>query len=143
MHRRLLSPLSRHVGAAPLGAAGITTDGSALYPEPIREVFDGAPHQVCEFHVLKVLLKAVLRAVAKVRKELAAKKAHVGRGRPGSKQARRAAGRNRRHRMMQKTVYRVRTHAPIKARIAIDMLRDAQAPRRTQTTQALHYARDG
>jgi hypothetical protein len=241
-----------------LGLRGVTTDGSALYPEPIREVFDGAPHQVCEFHVLKELLKAVLHAVAKVRKELAAKKAQVGRGRPGSKQTRRAARRNRRlqqkigdlfeykslfvsrtltpaqrrilnritrglrqlrtlrqiveevyrlfdrrcrmetalaklaklrvrvrrfravgktlsklfspnlekaltflddkllpatsnavergnrrHRKMQKTVYRVRTHAHIKARIAIDMLRDAQAPGRSLTTQSLHYARDG
>ena len=50
---------------------------------------------------------------------------------------------NRRHRKMQKTVYRVRTHAQIKARIAIDMLRDAQVQGRFQTTQSLHYARDG
>jgi hypothetical protein len=51
---------------------GITTDGSNLYPEPISKVFGDVPHQVCEFHVLKELTKAVLRAVAKVRKELAA-----------------------------------------------------------------------
>ena len=75
---------------------GITTDGSALYPEPIREIFGNVPHQVCEFHVLKELLKAVLHAVAKVRKELAAKKERMGRGRPKSRQARRAARRNRR-----------------------------------------------
>jgi len=50
---------------------------------------------------------------------------------------------NRRHRKMQKTVYRVRTYAHIKARTAIDMLRDAQASGRSQTTQSLHYARDG
>jgi hypothetical protein len=237
---------------------GITTDGSPLYPEPIREIFGSVPHQVCEFHVLKELLKAVLHAVAKVRKELAAKKEQMGRGRPKSKQARRAARRNRRlqqkigdlfehktlfvartptpaerkilnritrglpqlrtlrqiveevyrlfdrrcrmetalaklaklrirvrrfravgktlsklfspnlekaltflddkllpatsnavergnrrHRKMQKTVYRVRTHAHIKGRIAIDMLRDARAHGRSQTTQSLHYARDG
>ena len=241
-----------------LALRGITTDGSALYPEPIREVFGNVPHQVCEFHVLKELLKAVLHAVAKVRKELAAKKERMGRGRPKSKQARRAARRNcrlqqkigdlfehknlfvvraltpaqrrtlnritrglpqlrtlrqiveevyrlfdrrcrmetalaklaklrvrvrrfqavgktlsklfspnlekaltflddkllpatsnavergnRRHRKMQKNVYRVRTHAHIKARIAIDMLREAQALGRSQTTQSLHYARDG
>jgi hypothetical protein len=237
---------------------GITTDGSALYPEPIREVFGGVRHQVCEFHVLKELLRAVLHAVAKVRKELAAKKQRLGRGRPRTKQARRAAYRNRRlqakiadlfehkslfvartltpaerrilrqitrglpqlrtlreiveqvyrlfdrrcrmetalaklaklrmrvrrfqavgktlsklfspnlekaltflddkllpatsnavergnrrHRKMQKTVYRVRTRAHIKARIAIDMLREARAAGRSQTTQSLHYARDG
>lgn len=63
---------------------GITTDGSALYPEPISEVFPGVPHQICEFHVIKELTKAVLRAVAKVRKELAATKPKLGRGRPTS-----------------------------------------------------------
>jgi hypothetical protein len=50
---------------------------------------------------------------------------------------------NRRHRKMQKTVYRVRTQAQINARIAIDMLREAQAVGRSQTSQSLHYARDG
>jgi hypothetical protein len=44
---------------------------------------------------------------------------------------------------MQKTVYRVRTQSHIAARIAIDMLRDAQAAGRAETTQSLHYARDG
>lgn len=237
---------------------GITTDGSPLYPEPIREVFGEVAHQVCEFHVLKELVKAVLHAVARVRKELAARKTQLPKGRPRTKKARRAARRNqrlqqkvadlfehkalfvartltpaqrkilaritrglpqlrtlrqimeeayrlfdrrcrmdtaltklaklrcrvrrfqwvgktlnklfspnlekaltflddkllpatsnavergnRRHRKMQKTVYRVRTKAHIKARIAIDMLRDAQALGRLQTTQALHYARDG
>jgi len=241
-----------------LALRGITTDGSALYPQPIREVFGNVPQQVCEFHVLKELLKVVLHAVAKVRKELAAKKERMGRGRPRTKQARRTARRNRRlqqkigdlfehknlfvvhtptpaqrrilnritrglpqlrtlrqiveevyrlfdrrcrmetalaklaklrmrvrrfravgktlsklcspnlekaliflddkllpatsnavergnrrHRKIQKTVYRVRTHAHIKAPIAIDMLREAQALGRSQTTQSLHYARDG
>ena len=50
---------------------------------------------------------------------------------------------NRRHRKMQKTVYRVRTHQHIHARIAIDMLRDAQASGRFDTTQTLHHARAG
>jgi hypothetical protein len=241
-----------------LGLQGITTDGSPLYPEPIREVFGNVPHQVCEFHVLKELVKAVLHAVAKVRKELAARKTRLPKSRPGTKKARRAARRNRRlrqkiadlfehkalfvaryltpaqrkvlaritrglpqlrtlrqiveeayrlfdrrcrtdtaltklaklrqrvrrfqwvgktlgklfspnlekaltflddkllpatsnavergnrrHRKMQKTVYRVRTQAHIKARIALDMLRDAQAPGRSQTTRSLHHARDG
>lgn len=237
---------------------GITTDGSPLYPEPIREVFGEVAHQVCEFHVLKELVKAVLHAVARVRKELAARKTPLPKGRPRTKKARRTARRNRRlqqkvaglfehkalfvartltpaqrkllaritrglpqlrtlrqimeeayrlfdrrcrmdtaltklaklrcrvrrfqwvgktlnklfspnlekaltflddkllpatsnavergnrrHRKMQKTVYRVRTKAHLKARIAIDMLRDAQALGRLQTTQTLHYARDG
>ena len=50
---------------------------------------------------------------------------------------------NRRHRKMQKTVYRVRTRPHISQRIAVDMLRDAQAEGRQQTTQMLHYARAG
>lgn len=49
----------------------------------------------------------------------------------------------RRHRKMQKTVYRVRTQAQISRRIAIDIQRDAQAQGRTQTTQSLHKQRNG
>jgi hypothetical protein len=75
---------------------GITTDGSALSPVPIVQVFGAVPHQVCEFHVLAELIKAILGAVAPVRKQLAAKKPKLGRGRPGTKQARRAARRKKR-----------------------------------------------
>ena len=75
---------------------GITTDGSALYPVPIADVFGDVPHQICEFHVLKELTKAVLRAVAKVRKGMAAEKPKLGRGRPSSKQTKRAARRRKR-----------------------------------------------
>ena len=42
---------------------GITTDGSDLYPQPIFEVFGAVEHQVCRFHILAELSKAVLRAV--------------------------------------------------------------------------------
>ncbi len=48
---------------------------------------------------------------------------------------------NRRHRKMQKTVYRVRSQQRIAERIALDMQRDAQAPGRQQTTASLHFAR--
>ena len=40
---------------------GITTYGSALYPEPIRQVFGDVPHQICTFHVIKELTKGVRR----------------------------------------------------------------------------------
>jgi len=50
---------------------------------------------------------------------------------------------NRRHRKMQKTVYRVRTRERIVERIALDMHRDVQAPGRTRTAAALHAARTG
>jgi hypothetical protein len=74
---------------------GITTDGSNLYPEPIFQVFGDVPHQICEFHVLKELTKAVLGAVAKVRKKLAASKPQLGRGRPSSAAACKAARRRK------------------------------------------------
>lgn len=237
---------------------GVTTDGSALYPGPIAAIFPGVRHQVCKFHVIAEITKAVLHAGSKVRKQLAAQKTPLGRGRPRTKQAKRAARRNerlqkkigdlfehrhllvahhltlterrtlqritrglpqlrtlreimdevyrlfdrrcrtdtaltklaklrarvrrfrkvgktlgklfspnlekaltflddtllpatsnavergnRRHRKMQKTVYRVRTQQHIHARIAIDMLRDAQATGRFDTTQTLHHARAG
>jgi hypothetical protein len=75
---------------------GITTDGSSLYPAPIATVFGEVPHQLCTFHVLRELTKAVLGAVAKVRKALAADKPKLKRGRPATKAARRAARRKKR-----------------------------------------------
>jgi len=240
-----------------LSLKGITTDGSPLYPTPIAGVFGPIPHQVCEFHILAEVNKAVLKAVAKVRRKLKATVPKFGRGRP-SKADRRLAARkkrieaktkdlfdnrhlfvqhhltaaerrtlrriarglpqlqtlrqivdevyrlfdrrcrtdtaltklarlrrrvgrfkalagtlkklfspnldkaltflddsllpatsnavergNRRHRKMQKTIYRVRTQAHISQRIAVDMLRDARAHGRLLTTQMLHYARTG
>jgi hypothetical protein len=79
-----------------LALQGITTDGSALYPEPIATVFGQVPHQLCTFHVLKEVTKAVLGAVAKLRKGLAAAAPKLGRGRPASKAAKRAARRKKR-----------------------------------------------
>src|SRR3954449_750431 len=79
-----------------LTVRGITTDGSALYPEPIAAVFGDVPHQVCTFHVLREVTKAVLSAVAQERKRLAAGAPKLPRGRPGSKAARRAARRKKR-----------------------------------------------
>jgi hypothetical protein len=234
---------------------GVTTDGSPLYPAPIANVFGRVPHQVCEFHVIKELVGAVLHAVAKVRKRIAAQAPRLPRG-PRTKETRRAGrkadrlrgkvrelfenrhlfvkrrltqsekkelariarghhelrrlreimdevyklfdrrcrtetalaklaglrervngfkelGRtlsklfspnlekaltflddsmlpatsnaversNRRHRKMQKTVYRVRTRAHVSARIALDCLREARTRTRAETTQVLHTAR--
>jgi hypothetical protein len=61
---------------------GITTDASPLYPLPIALLFGAAPHQVCEFHILKELTKAVLRVLARLRKRLAAAAGPLPRGRP-------------------------------------------------------------
>ena len=63
---------------------GVTTDGSPLYPEPLQAVFGEVPHQICEFHILKELTKAILQAVATVRKDLAARKPTLKRGRPST-----------------------------------------------------------
>ena len=241
-----------------LSLKGVTTDGSPLYPEPLRDVFGDVPHQVCEFHVIKELTKAVLRAVAKVRKQLAARKPTGQRGRPTTAAAKRLARRrqrlqqqiadlfehrhlfvrheltaaerrtlrtitrglpqlrtlrelmeevyrlfdrrcrtdtalaklaqlrqrarcfkqvgkvlnklhsptlekaltflddkllpstsnavergNRRHRKMQKTVYRVRTREHVHDRIALDMLRESRKEARDQTLDTLHHDRKG
>jgi len=236
---------------------GVTTDGSPLYGEPLLEVFGDVAHQICEFHVLKEITRSILKAVAKVRRELKQQQPKLPRGRPSSKAARKAARKkkhlqakiaalfefrylfvkrsltgkekkilrqvtrgfphlrtlrsiadevyrlfdrrcrtetaleklaglrrrvrrfktlaktlrklftpniekaltflddsllpstsnavergNRRHRKMQKSIYRVRTAQHISQRIAVDMQRDAQMQARLQTTASLHHARN-
>ena len=74
----------------------ITTDSSTLYPEPIAAVFGAVPHQVCQFHILHEVNKAILSAVAQERKRLAAGAPKLPRGRPSSKAAKRAARRKKR-----------------------------------------------
>jgi hypothetical protein len=76
-----------------LARKGITTDGSALYPEPIRTVFGDVRPQLCTFHVIKDLPQGVLKAVATERDRLAQSTPKLGRGRPSStdKEARRLA----------------------------------------------------
>jgi hypothetical protein len=61
---------------------GITTDGSALYPTVLKELWPAIPHQLCKFHVLKEIVLAVLHALAKLRKEIAARIPKQRRGRP-------------------------------------------------------------
>jgi len=84
-----------------LNLNGVTTDASPLYPKPLHAVFGDVPHQICEFHILKELTKAILRAVAKVRKNLAARQPTLKRGRPSSAEAKRAA---RQRKRLQKKV---------------------------------------
>ena len=48
---------------------------------------------------------------------------------------------NRRYRKMQNSVYRVRTYAPIVARMALDLFRDATLPLRSYVLHCLHTAR--
>jgi hypothetical protein len=78
---------------------GVTTDGSSLYPEVLKELWPDARHQLCEFHVIKEITKAVLHALAALRKERTAKIPKLPRGRPSQGQlplARRAKRRKQR-----------------------------------------------
>jgi hypothetical protein len=252
---RFFQRFAEALRARGLKLQGITTDGSPLYPPAIAQVFGPIPHQVCEFHVIAELTKAILHALAKVRRQLKATLPKIGRGRPSAAnrkladrkkriqarttdlfdhrhlfvqrhltaaeqktlpritrglptlrtlrqimdqtyrlfdrrcrtetalsrlaQLRRRVARfehlrqtlgklfspnlekaltflddsllpatsnavergNRRHRKMQKTVYRIRTQQTISRRIALDMQREQQAPARHQTTIFLHQQR--
>ena len=55
------------------------------------EVFGDVPHQICAFHVVAEVGKAVLGAVASVRKRLAAQQPKLRRGRPRAPAAKQAA----------------------------------------------------
>jgi len=81
---RFLRRLKAAIVARAGQVRGVTTDGSALYPDPLAEVFPSVPHQVCEFHILKELIQVVLRVVARIRKRLAEEAPKVPRGRPPS-----------------------------------------------------------
>ena len=95
--RRFFRRFKRHLDVRGLAVVGITTDGSPLYPEPIVQVFGpDVRHQVCEFHILQEMTKAVLKAVTRSRKQLKARKTHGGRGRPSGKRAQAAARKNKR-----------------------------------------------
>jgi hypothetical protein len=74
---------------------GITTDASTLYPVPIAEVFGDVAHQICEFHSIAELTKAVLKAVCRARKQLKALMPQLPRGRPGRSLRRQICRKNR------------------------------------------------
>ena len=71
---------------------GITTDGSPLYPEPIETVFGEVQHQLCQFH----LIKEIIKAIAQARNELKRQKTRCSRGRPSGTRAKRTAQENKR-----------------------------------------------
>ena len=91
-----LGRLKTALDARGVALKGITTEGSALDPEPIRIVFGDVPHQLCPFHRIKDLTKGVLKAVATERERLARSTPTLKRGRPSSKdQAARRRARTR------------------------------------------------
>src|SRR3989449_10808614 len=89
--RAFLGRLKTALAARSLTLCGVTTDGSALYPVPLREVFGKVPHHICQFHIVAEVVKAVLGAVASARKGLAATPPKLPRGRPRTQAAKAAA----------------------------------------------------
>src|SRR5438067_3517053 len=79
--RAFLGRLKTALTARDLTLLGITTDGSALYPVPLAEGFGGVRHQLCAFHIVAEVNKAVLGAVASARKRLAATQPQLPKGR--------------------------------------------------------------
>jgi transposase len=77
---RFLRNLKRHG----LKVRVVVTDGSALYPDLVAELWPQAEHQLCVFHVMQDLNKLILDAVRRLRREL---------GRPGCPGRRRRRGR--------------------------------------------------
>ncbi|HJT77987.1 MAG TPA: transposase, partial [Gemmataceae bacterium] len=71
--RRFLANLARW-GLRP---EVVVSDGSSLYPEVLAEVWPGARHQLCIFHLLRDVLDKVLEAVRRLRR------AQARRGRAG------------------------------------------------------------
>jgi hypothetical protein len=89
--RAFLERLKTALAARDLTLFGVTTDGSALYPAPLREVFGEVPHQICTFHIIAEISKAVLGAMASARKGLAATQPKLPKGRPSTQAAKAAA----------------------------------------------------
>jgi hypothetical protein len=83
--RAFLTEFKGQLDRRGLRVRGITTDGSSLYPKVLKELWPKARHQVCKFHVLKEITKAILHALAKIRKEMTAKIPKQRRGRPNKK----------------------------------------------------------
>jgi hypothetical protein len=89
--RAFLGRLHTALAVRGLTLRGMTTDGSPLYPTPLAEVFSGVPHQLCQFHVVQEIVKAVVKAVSSERKRLAAQQPKVPRGRPSTQAAKQVA----------------------------------------------------
>lgn len=104
---RILQRLKSALQARGLHLRGITTDASPLYPGPIIQVFGAVPHQICEFHVLAELTKAILKTLSRTRKGLRQRMPQLPRGRPYGKRAQRRA---RRKKLLQKRLKELFEH---------------------------------
>lgn len=84
--RDFLEEFKRQLDRRGLKVLGNTTDGSSLYPKVLKGLWPDARHQICRFHVIKEITKAVLHALAVLRKDLAALVPKLPRGRPAKGQ---------------------------------------------------------
>jgi hypothetical protein len=89
--RAFLGRLKTALVARALTLVGVTTDGSALSPAPLREVFGKVRHHICQFPIVAEVVQAVVGAVARARKALAAQQPKLRRGRPRTPAAKQAA----------------------------------------------------
>src|SRR5205809_7740247 len=89
--RAFLGRLRTALVARGLTLCGVTTDGSALYPEPLKEVCGKVRHHICQFHIVAEVVKAVVGAVARARKGLAGQQPKLRKGRPSTPAAKQAA----------------------------------------------------
>jgi hypothetical protein len=65
-----------------LEVAGITTDGSNLYPQAIGQVFGAVPHQVCRFHAVGDVADVAREVVVAIYKQQMARLPKLKSGRP-------------------------------------------------------------
>lgn len=137
--RRFFQRLKDAIGSRGGAVCGITTDGSPLYPQPIAQVFGNIPHQICEFHILKEITKAVLRVVTRLRKQLAAQAPALGRGRPATAQAKRRA---RRRQVIGKRVSELFDHRHLFVRHHLTLAQRAQVKRLVRGDRRLRALRD-
>src|SRR5262249_42183777 len=80
--RAFLTEFQGELEARGWSVRGLTTAGSSLSPKVLKELWPKARHQICEFHVRKEIVKAVLHALAKPRKAMTAQIPKHPRGRP-------------------------------------------------------------
>jgi transposase-like protein len=88
---RFFQRFRTELDARGLKLAGVTTDGSSLYPPALKSVFGDVAHQLCEFHLLQEINRAILKALAQVRREQRQTQPKLARGRPSAGAAQKAA----------------------------------------------------
>src|SRR3954465_14217445 len=73
----------------------VVTDGSNLYPAVLAELWPGADHQLCVFHVIKDINKLILDAVRRLRTAMS-RRGQAGRKKKGGRKGKKAKAAARR-----------------------------------------------